>query len=91
VERVKTSRPAFIEVKIPKECVGIVIGRGGSSIKDIQEKTDTKIHFKDECKYLHRPVWQNNIEIGCEQHSCGSGEGFCQHSIVLSDYIKVGD
>ncbi|XP_069692009.1 tudor and KH domain-containing protein homolog [Periplaneta americana] len=48
VQRIKTSRPTAIEVKIPKECVGIVIGRGGITIKDIQEKTDTRIHFKDE-------------------------------------------
>lgn len=48
MQRVRTSRPIVIEVKIPKDCVGVVIGRGGSSVKDIQEKTDTRIIFKDE-------------------------------------------
>jgi hypothetical protein len=54
MQRVRTSRPAVIEVKIPKDCVGVVIGRGGSSVKEIQEKTDTRIIFKDECKHFCR-------------------------------------
>jgi polyribonucleotide nucleotidyltransferase len=50
--RIVTSRPTFIEVKIPQECVGAVIGRGGSILKDIQEKSNTKIIIKGECKYF---------------------------------------
>jgi polyribonucleotide nucleotidyltransferase len=64
MQRVRTSRPAVIEVKIPKDCVGVVIGRSGSSVKDIQEKTDTRIIFKDECKYFRRYRWKDNIKIG---------------------------
>nr|CAD7449793.1 unnamed protein product [Timema bartmani] len=45
---IKTSRPALIEVQIPRDCVGVIIGRGGSNIKSIQDQTNTKIHFKDE-------------------------------------------
>lgn len=37
-----------IDVKIPKESVGVVIGREGSNIKEIQARTDTRINFKDE-------------------------------------------
>ncbi|KAK7861623.1 hypothetical protein R5R35_010127 [Gryllus longicercus] len=48
VQRIKTSRSATIEVKIPKDCVGVVIGRGGANIKEIQDKSETKINFKDE-------------------------------------------
>jgi polyribonucleotide nucleotidyltransferase len=36
-----------IEVEVPKECVGMVIGRGGVVIKEIQEKSNTRITFKD--------------------------------------------
>jgi polyribonucleotide nucleotidyltransferase len=66
MQRVRTSRPVVIEVKIPKDCVGVVIGRGGSSVKDIQEKTDTRIIFKDECKhfcgcYKNGMVWAGFI------------------------------
>jgi polyribonucleotide nucleotidyltransferase len=57
MQRIRTSRPTFIEVKIPKECVGVVIGRGGSSIRDIEEKTNTRIIFKDECKYFCGHKW----------------------------------
>ena len=28
--------------------VGLIIGRGGDNIKEIQKKTNTRIHFKDE-------------------------------------------
>lgn len=42
-----------IEMKIPTAAVGVVIGRQGSNIKEIQEKTETKINFKDQgyCNY----------------------------------------
>lgn len=46
--KTKTSRCTVIEVKIPKESIGIVIGRQGNTIKEIQAKSDTKINFKDE-------------------------------------------
>ena len=41
-----SSRPATIEIQIPQDQAGIVIGRGGRTIKEIQAQTDTKIHFK---------------------------------------------
>jgi len=43
-----SSRQVAIDVKIPKDMVGIVIGRQGSNIREIQAKTETRIHFKDE-------------------------------------------
>ncbi|KAL1109972.1 hypothetical protein AAG570_014081, partial [Ranatra chinensis] len=42
-----TGRTNVIEVKVPTESVGIVIGRGGSNIKQIQERTNTRINFKE--------------------------------------------
>jgi tudor domain-containing protein 2 len=48
MQRIRTSRPTFIEVKVPQNCVGAVIGRGGSKIKDIQEISNTRIVFKRE-------------------------------------------
>jgi len=43
-----SSKQVVIDVKIPKESVGVVIGREGSNIKEIQARTDTRINFKDE-------------------------------------------
>jgi len=43
-----TSRQVAYDVKIPKDLVGIVIGRQGSNIREIQAKTETRIYFKDE-------------------------------------------
>jgi len=57
VQSMKTSRPTFIEVKIPQNCVGAVIGRGGSNIKDIQERSSTRITIKRECKYFCGHIW----------------------------------
>lgn len=34
------------EIKVPIECVGNLIGRGGTNIKELQDKTKTKINFK---------------------------------------------
>lgn len=48
VSKGKTSRQVALDVRIPKESVGIVIGLGGSNIREIQAKTDTRINFKDE-------------------------------------------
>jgi len=43
-----TSRQVAIDVKIPRDMVGVVIGRQGSNIREIQAKTETRIHFRDE-------------------------------------------
>ena len=43
-----SSRPVSIEVRIPTRHIAHVIGRGGDTIKEIQRKTNTRIHFKDE-------------------------------------------
>jgi len=43
-----TSRQVTLDVKIPKEHVGIVIGRQGANIREIQAKTETRLNFKDE-------------------------------------------
>jgi polyribonucleotide nucleotidyltransferase len=77
MQRVRTSRPAIIEVKISKECVGIVIGRGGSTIKDIQEKTDTRISFKDECKHFYEHRCEDNTEMKAWTGFVWLRIGFC--------------
>jgi polyribonucleotide nucleotidyltransferase len=64
MQRVRTLQPVVIEVKIPKGYVGVVIGRGGSCVKDIQEKTDTRIRFKDDCKHFWSHRQRDNIRIG---------------------------
>jgi len=43
-----TSRHVVLEVKIPKDSVGLVIGRQGANIREIQAKTETRINFRDE-------------------------------------------
>jgi transcription antitermination factor NusA-like protein len=43
-----SSRPVAIEVRIPADQVGAIIGRGGENIKEIQRKTKTRIDFKDD-------------------------------------------
>ena len=43
-----SSRPITLEVRIPQNHAGLVIGRGGQNIKEIQTRSNTRIHFKDE-------------------------------------------
>ena len=43
-----SSRPIQIHVQVPVDHVGGVIGRGGRNLKEIEGKTSTRIHFKDE-------------------------------------------
>ncbi|KAK1120863.1 hypothetical protein K0M31_011064 [Melipona bicolor] len=43
-----TSKTYVTEYKVPKQFVPAIIGRGGSMIKDIQNKTGTQLHFKDD-------------------------------------------
>jgi len=43
-----SSRPLTLEVRIPQNHAGLVIGRGGQNIKEIQTRSNTRIHFKDE-------------------------------------------
>ncbi|XP_049801128.1 tudor and KH domain-containing protein homolog [Schistocerca nitens] len=48
IDKARFAKYVTLEVKIPKESVGVVIGRGGSNIKQIQEETCTKISLKEE-------------------------------------------
>ncbi|XP_043508777.1 tudor and KH domain-containing protein homolog [Frieseomelitta varia] len=45
---VEISKVYTTEYKVPKQFVPAVIGRGGSVIKDVQNKTGTQIHFEEE-------------------------------------------
>ncbi|XP_022238896.1 tudor and KH domain-containing protein-like isoform X2 [Limulus polyphemus] len=46
-QQVTTSRQTVIHVNVPKSAIGGVIGRQGSTIKKIQEQTNTKIKFEE--------------------------------------------
>ncbi|XP_068980197.1 tudor and KH domain-containing protein homolog [Bombus flavifrons] len=46
--QVEISKRYTIECKVPRQFVPAVIGRGGSMIKDIQNKTGTVVHFKED-------------------------------------------
>lgn len=38
-------------IQIPNECVGVLIGKGGESIKELQQKTGSKVQIaRAECK-----------------------------------------
>ena len=45
---ITTSKEVTIDVKIPEKMAGVVIGRGGSNLREIQTRTETKINFRDE-------------------------------------------
>uniref|UniRef100_A0A0K2UDK7 Tudor domain-containing protein n=1 Tax=Lepeophtheirus salmonis TaxID=72036 RepID=A0A0K2UDK7_LEPSM len=60
--------PSYLSIKILKEDSGVVIGRGGANIQEIEFKTSTKMHFKDELETeSHRVLTirgsQENIEL----------------------------
>ncbi|RWS30006.1 far upstream element-binding protein 1-like isoform X1 [Leptotrombidium deliense] len=40
-----SSRPGTVEVPVPPQYIGLVIGKGGESIKRIQQETGTKVQF----------------------------------------------
>lgn len=44
---VRTPNQRTLEIKIPKETVRLLIGRNGKNIKNIQERSNTRINFKD--------------------------------------------
>ncbi|CAH2092707.1 unnamed protein product [Euphydryas editha] len=44
--KVQTTRMNIIEVRVPKSIVPALIGRNGSNIKQIEEKSGANIHFK---------------------------------------------
>ncbi|XP_046607196.1 tudor and KH domain-containing protein homolog [Neodiprion virginianus] len=50
--RLTTSRQNEVEIKVPRQHVPIIIGRAGAMIKDIQDKTETRINFSNDDKEL---------------------------------------
>jgi polyribonucleotide nucleotidyltransferase len=47
----KTNTPKILNLKIPKESIGCVIGPGGKTIQDIQKKTNTIIFIKEKGEF----------------------------------------
>ena len=46
-----SSKPTTISLKVDADNAGLVIGRKGENIKEIQRKTNTRINFQDERTY----------------------------------------
>lgn len=47
-EKTATSRQTIIEIKVPQNAVGPIIGRQGSMIKEIQEVSGARVNFRDD-------------------------------------------
>ncbi|KAL3854394.1 hypothetical protein ACJMK2_013665 [Sinanodonta woodiana] len=47
-KKIITSRHTLIELKIPRKLAGVVIGRQGQKIKELQETSGARINFKDD-------------------------------------------
>ena len=47
-----SSKPTTISLKVDADNAGLVIGRKGENIKEIQRKTNTRINFQDERTYM---------------------------------------
>lgn len=45
---IKSSRKTLIQVKVPNDLMGTVIGRGGCTVKNIQEKSGARVNCNDE-------------------------------------------
>ncbi|CAG2107582.1 unnamed protein product [Medioppia subpectinata] len=45
--KVRQNTQSMVSIRVPKKCVGAVIGRSGEHIKQIQSETNTKINFDD--------------------------------------------
>ncbi|CAL7951693.1 unnamed protein product [Xylocopa violacea] len=46
--RIEVPKRITLECKVPRQFVPAIIGRSGSTIKDVQNKTGTQIHFKED-------------------------------------------
>lgn len=44
---VRTPNHKTVEIKVPRETLRLLIGRNGKNIKMLQEKSNTKINFRD--------------------------------------------
>lgn len=74
---VNSSRHSVIEVLVPNEIIGAVIGRSGVNITEIQNKTSTRINFRDEGTYL---LHCHNHDNAIISNSLVYSEGFIHAS-----------
>ncbi|KZC10383.1 Tudor and KH domain-containing protein [Dufourea novaeangliae] len=75
---VEAAKRISVEYKVPRKFVPAVIGRGGSVIKDVQSKTGTQIHFKED-----------NLE--CSERVCiirGTYESTCFAQEMIKSIIE---
>ena len=83
---VSSSKQVVLDVKIPKESVGLVIGREGSNIREIQAKTDTRINFKDELETAtHRLASIRGLAEDCQMAEVEARN--TGHYVILDKYF----
>ncbi|OLL22154.1 Far upstream element-binding protein 1 [Neolecta irregularis DAH-3] len=46
----------LLKIYVPDQCVGLIIGRGGETIREIQEKADTHVNITTDSENGMRPV-----------------------------------
>ena len=46
-KKIKETNNTVLTIRVPKQYVGAVIGRGGENVHKIQKETKTRIHFDD--------------------------------------------
>jgi len=47
-----SSRQTSAQMKIPERDAGLIIGRRGENVKELERRTSTRIHFMDERRTL---------------------------------------
>ncbi|CAF0784890.1 unnamed protein product [Brachionus calyciflorus] len=65
-------RQTIIEVKVPIDCVRSLIGQQGQNIKELQQKTKTRMNFKD--RLNQNLTEQNGLESNQENNEVNQKE-----------------
>ncbi|CAH1789464.1 unnamed protein product [Owenia fusiformis] len=82
-EREATSRQTVIKVDIPRKLVGSVIGRQGSTIKEIQKVTGARVNFDDK----NRSETPENEDLPRTVTIRGSAENAQQAELMITEII----
>ncbi|PAA69796.1 hypothetical protein BOX15_Mlig004678g1 [Macrostomum lignano] len=83
---------AYHEMKVPRRCVGVVIGKGGDMLRKINQETGAKVQFRQEGP-ADRELPERMLQVSGSNSAVQQAMERVQHliSAVLSGEIPVTD
>ena len=85
--------PRVVQIKVPVDKIGEIIGPGGKNIRELSERTGTEIEIEEERRKNHLPIFfpieREELKIGWLIDRRGRWKHICQSIRIRIGKIKT--